>query len=91
MTISEILQKAAQGGYDVKKGLTAINSIEKYSSVFLDPLFWQSLGKAMGWEQGEYGLTGLGDNLVPCWHGMMLRFIDHLAESKTIAEFFNQF
>lgn len=49
--------------------------------VFLDPLFWQSLGKARGWK--ENGETGLHQWII-YWH----RFVDHLAEGKEAESFF---
>ena len=62
----------------------------------LDPLFWQSLGKAMGWEkqyeEDAQDCTGEGcshetwgeEKWILEWH----RFIDHLAEGKDIESFF---
>jgi hypothetical protein len=55
--------------------------------VFLDPLFWQALGKATGWEE-YYGHWFRPRKSVPQWRFEMHRFIDHLADGKTPEEFF---
>lgn len=52
-----------------------------------DHLFWQSLGKAMGWRIGYYGSDFETIEMSPYlvqWH----RFIDHLAEGGTPESFF---
>lgn len=94
MTITEIINKAVEGGYPKKASMI-------WEVLFLDPLFWQSLGKAMGWKDGN--AESAGDGLVfTCpvckqlsggrtewlyhWH----RFIDHLAEGGTITGFFEK-
>jgi hypothetical protein len=64
--------------------------------IWIDPLFWQSLGKAMGWKRHPI-VQKFSKPVAPDrpnfdsaeewlyhWH----RFIDHLAEGKTIEEFF---
>jgi len=64
-------------------------------ATFLDPLFWQALGRALGWEQAmrtvhavENGrptvVTSTGHHWRSHWH----RFIDHLAEGKEAEAFF---
>lgn len=50
----------------------------------LDPLFWQSLGKAMGWETQFDEDKGFNHQWQYEWH----RFIDHLAEGKDAESFF---
>ena len=54
--------------------------------VFLDPLFWSSLGKAMGWE--AKGVMNYRRGYVWLYH--WYRFIGHLAEGKSIEDFFTQ-
>lgn len=50
------------------------------NTVFLDPKFWQCLGKAMKWKK-------LGvDSWLYQWHGL----IDHLAEGGTIETYFEK-
>lgn len=50
--------------------------------VFLDPTFWQALGKARGWGAEAWGWGG--ETWVMEWH----RFIDALAEGKDAESFF---
>lgn len=61
------------------------------SDIFLDPSFWQALGKARGWPalsryKGRYKYMEQGGvlNYVGKWH----RFIDHLAEGGETEQFF---
>ena len=69
--------------------------------VFLDPLFWQALGKAEGWDMDDRsiwssrsgGKMGHLDGQLyrfnsPRWH--LHRFIDHLIEGKDINSFFEK-
>jgi len=65
--------------------------------IFLDPLFWQCLGKALGWSDlpfWRYGETckKCGENLGGIryvqWQYIWHSFIDHLAEGGNIDGFF---
>lgn len=70
--------------------------------LLLDPLFWQALGKSLGWEEhgDEYRLKGymkmhkdgsVTSDLRSVWEGWQYawhRFIDHLAEGKDAESFF---
>lgn len=59
--------------------------IHYQQSLFLDPLFWQALGKGLGWTwEGEHE-TG-----IPAWNRVWHSFIDHLAEGKDINSFFEE-
>jgi hypothetical protein len=56
---------------------------------FLDPFFWQALGKARGW--GELKLPNrspIGQHEEGRWFFHWHRFIDHLAEGKDAESFF---
>ncbi len=53
------------------------------SEIFLDPAFWQALGKARGWEKSSYN-----DEFKFLWLTVWHRFIDHLAEGKDAESFF---
>ena len=109
MTIQETIEKAINGGWKlppvhpfgeiqfIRSDTRPKSSFHLHSdSLFLDPLFWQSLGKAMGWYvkgQGKLGLNRLHpdgryhtDEWLFKWH----RFIDHLAEGKDPESFFKQ-
>ena len=100
MTIQQTIQKAIEGGYKGggREFLTAdIESWRNQVLVFLDPLFWQALGKILGWEKqfGNYSeketkrLLEKGA-LIPRWLYQWHRFIDHLAEGKSVESFFRE-
>jgi hypothetical protein len=60
------------------------------SALFLDPKFWQALGKARGWDEGK--ITTEEYSEVPAdmwmWHFQWHRFIDHLAAGENAESFF---
>lgn len=55
MTIEQAITKAQEGGFDppywdrAEIGTRQLNWVER-QALLLDPSFWQSLGKALGWE-----------------------------------------
>lgn len=53
--------------------------------ICLDPLFWQALGKSMGWEEDPDFIGGHKD-YVDKWCGL----VRHLAEGGTIEEWFHK-
>src|SRR2546422_6150829 len=66
-------------------------------ATFLDPHFWQALGRALEWHHAmrtvhkvEHGrptvVTSVGQHWRSHWH----RFVDCLAEGKTAADFFQR-
>lgn len=72
-------------GVKLQKGLNV-------SEIILDPLFWQALGKALGWGSSNKCAT-CGDGIVS--HGFMWdwqmewhRFIDWIADGKDVDLFF---
>lgn len=91
MTIKDAITKAIEGGY--KTGTLGAFGWER---MVLDPLFWQSLGKAMGWGKKCFCQKiremchprceeeGYAEGWEIQWH----RFIDHLAENKSAESFF---
>lgn len=55
----------------------------------LDPLFWQALGKGLGWsELNTQNRSPVGQYEAGSWFYHWHRFIDHLAERKDIDSFF---
>ena len=58
-----------------------------YDEFFLDPLFWQSLGRGMGWVTRE-NIDGGPEIGIEEWKLHWHRFIDALAEGETAEEFF---
>ena len=76
------------------EGRTSSSTTFSYDEFFLDPLFWQSLGKGLGWEETveieipDFPLTPAltATQWKVHWH----RFIDALAEGRTSEEFFRE-
>lgn len=66
------------------KGSTAGKN---YYEIFFDPLFWQALGRGLGWEE-DVNFTKYG--AMSGWRYAWHRFIDHLIEGKDIESFFEQ-
>jgi hypothetical protein len=54
-----------------------------------DPLFWQALGKAMGWGEPKDRFAFDADSSHKDWKSNWHRFIDHLAEGKDVESFFS--
>lgn len=94
MTIKKAIQLAIEGGYE--------NSGWGYEKDFLDPSFWQSLGKAKDWK-GACGHC-LAPTIQTClrymfceeaevidrWKAEWHSLIDHLADGGTIESFFKE-
>jgi hypothetical protein len=57
------------------------------SVIFLDPLFWQALGKARGWIDAMPSTYNYNVE-IPEWKHQWHRFIDHLAGGKDADSFF---
>lgn len=68
-----------------------IHKREFQSHFFLDHLFWQSLGKAMGWRGTTYIQMGTKINET-CndWKYYWMLFVDHLAAGKDPESFFEE-
>ncbi len=108
--MKEAIQKAIEGGYKDRHiwgiedgkyilqgdaGERAGHLTEE--QILLDPLFWQAVGKAMGWggfdtkylhSQAEVEASS---QMPPNeWRDHWHRFIDHLAEGKDAESFFKE-
>ncbi len=107
------IKKAIQGGYELRKENSFFADIKDLSKIsvrnhiiLLDPLFWQALGKAEGWDLDVNNPTWLcpvcANSLdemicqideksigIETWRYNWHLFLDHIAEGKSIAEFFN--
>ena len=102
MTIREAIHKATETGYHINGSDGMETSYEgasnEYSAwtrkdnastfvitveeTFLDPTFWQSLGRALESRQ-DLGLS-YDQRWIHLWH----RFVDHLAQGRSPASFF---
>lgn len=51
--MESIIQKAIEGGYKEYISTIAGRYIKTVEETVLNPLFWQALGKACGWEGGR--------------------------------------
>ena len=58
-----------------------------YNNLFLDPLFWQALGRGMGWFCPFRHVHKDTDTCFP-WHTKWHQLIDHLADGGTPESFF---
>lgn len=56
------------------------------NDILLDPLFWQALGKAEGWKEDDLVYLPRCQTWSWKWH----RFIDHIADGKSIDSFFGE-
>ena len=100
MKIPETIKKAIEGGYDNQNARYIALGLESqthcnYSDIFLDPNFWQSLGKAMEW--GEVCINCHNSASSCCeekynqdWKYFWHNFIDALASGKTAEGFFKE-
>ena len=112
--MEQAIQKAIEGGYDVKKSLGIPKNVEANYPIeqvganmwrvcTSDPLFWQALGKAMGWPE----VSHFREEIITTFdkeqnkvvsqatsnsYNMSVyhwhRFIDHLAEGRDADSFF---
>lgn len=85
-------------GVSVADGLTEKNGFWQFfrgkenvgdkimEEIVLDPLFWQALGKALGWPEHNH-LKRWGEE-TNSWYAQMHNFIDHLANRGTPESFF---
>jgi hypothetical protein len=96
MTIHEVIEKAKEGGYEIPSSRYATKHFN-IKVIFLDPSFWQCLGKALGWSdyavcrdcgktqcESNFHQAGVKAEWLYHWH----RFIDHLAEGGPVESFF---
>lgn len=102
MTIEQTINKAIEGGYKDKALVDWCERAGNNAPLLIDPLFWQALGRAMGWENKHYSKTYLGNPellinsfkrhvcIEKCtqWKYQLKLLIDHLADVGTIENFF---
>lgn len=92
MTIQQAIEKAIEGGW----GMGSDQNEKLFPfvrDVWSDPLFWQSLGKALGWgDESECPLAccgGICPINIPMWQSQWHRFVDALSEGKSADDFFS--
>lgn len=85
--MNEAIKIAIKNGY----ANSFRQQVKSNSEHLLDPLFWQALGKGLGWRDYDRSYNQ-ADQLevervyLKHWH----RFIDHLASNGDIDSFFNE-
>lgn len=82
--MNEAIKLAKEQGYKPLK-LWGTET-ELYSDMFIDPSFWQALGRALGWKEHD-NLIGI---IHPHWLYKWHRFIDWIAEGKSPDSFFEE-
>lgn len=92
----QFIEDAIAGGYtahfnqeDVFRQYVQME--EAVSHILLDPLAWQAVGETRGWGTLKEDTDGLPEGhpkriFNNGWRGQWMRFIDHLADGKTIDE-----
>ncbi len=85
-----IREAVEKGGYARGKSIFTADGVVRLNAnpelFFLDPAFWQALGKARGWDSKKKYLR-FGTMRLE-WQHKWHYFIDHLAEGKDPAESF---
>lgn len=92
--MKEAIQKAIEGGYKILSWDIGSPVYDK-NEVLLDPLFWQSIGKALGWNEDHFYLVANGIEMESqqndkVWKLYWHRFIDHLASGGEAEKFFKE-
>lgn len=92
MTPTRAIQLAIEGGWndeECQAPLGTHNRASKfnYDKAFLDPLFWQSLGKSLGWEVYCQECHKKHEDKYE-WKKQWHSFIDNLADNKSIEDYF---
>ena len=91
--MEQAIKLAIKGGFAAMENWERDQFVQRYITTL--PVFWQSLGKAMGWNEysEERKLAGKGNMihlLEDHWFAEWHHFIDHLAEGGNADDFFNQ-
>lgn len=97
MTIQDAISKAVEGGWKKESVVEPMDTQRaNFAKAMIDPLFWQALGKSMGWEDKpnerkafwKVQQEGNVKTEMSEWKNQWHNFIDHLAEGKSIEEYF---
>lgn len=95
MTLQEAMKKAIDGGYSSGRCEDDIHGII-YDNVYkalLDPEFWKSYGKAMGWNASDEKNAQWWKDRYPygTWYMKWESLIYSLVKGNSIESFFEQF
>lgn len=82
--MNKAIEIAKLNGYEYDEGNFSLPT----ESIFLDPKFFQCLGKGLGWNPIPTSLMGSDNRDYSEWEYQWHRFIDALAEVKSAEDFF---
>lgn len=92
----EAIEKAIEGGWksdlytdeqwEKIKHLFSVSGIPDMAVLALDSSFWQSLGKALGWEEPELELAGL----MPTWMKLAKQFYHIILSQQDTQPFWEE-
>lgn len=89
--MEKAIKKALEGGYSLsgysKSNPKTYIADEKQYELFLDPLFWQCLGKQQGWAKRE---DRTFEAEMECWQARQHGLIDYINAGKSIDSFFEE-
>lgn len=100
--MEQAIKKAIKSGYGrsryvVNGDIAQWIHENHYSDVLLDKFFWECLGKAEGWSIKESGCLNNScgycedyQQEIPEWLYWWKKFIQHLAEGKSVDSFFKE-
>ena len=94
--VEQAINKAIDAGYKMPgKSSMMFGVVGDENATFLDPSFWQSLEKILGWEavcrtDEKRNLIYWPQTCLAGWFYHWHLFIDHLADGKDIESFFKQ-
>lgn len=86
--IQQIIEKAIEGGFYIPPTKEGWKANVDFQFALLNPLFWQSLGKSLGWYFKKEEWESYPPMFEWQWHWHS--FIDHLAEGKDAESFFKE-
>lgn len=94
--VSRAIKEAIKEGYVTKDKLSGGTPLYFTDTTLLNPLFWQALGRARRWDEGQknhdpvWQVTYNVDVhvVIERWANVMLDFTYYLAEGKDAESFF---
>lgn len=87
----QFIEDAIKGGWENRHYDDTVQEafrIEHYKDCWIDPTFWQAVGKTRGWDNGEHvdPTYEFASSQTWMWQWKWHRFIDHLTGGLTIEE-----
>lgn len=85
-SLSKAIKLARKNGWEQQLPKFVLNTTVIINPDLLDPLFFQSLGKALGWNITLKNIITGKD--IPEWQAQWIAFVEHLIAGKNAEEFF---